>query len=440
MANCHKIFLKYNNHIALDSKHKGSLRISRNAVRKKILSYFIRKNNGFLPKFHGQGSFMMNTIIEPLDREFDVDDGIYFHVDERPSQAVGTFHNWITEALEGHTKQPPVDKQTCVRLIYAGEYHLDLPIYYIINQQSPYLAHKGKGWIESDPREFIKWFNEKADEKGQLKRVVRYLKSWSDYRKGQLPSGLILSILVARNIFFDEQDDIALYETLKNIKSDLDFEFVCQRPTSPIGEDLLEKYSKTNKEYFLTQIASFINSAEKALSDDTSEVEACKSWQRHFGKDRFPCGSSNSSRSENDQNISDVITFTDNEEFIEDLYPVDIQYNLQIDCKVTQDGFMTRFLRDIIRRKLPLLPGKSLEFYVDDCDVPKPYTVMWKVCNVGDEARKRNQIRGEIFDTGSSRIVENSNFNGPHFVECYVIKKSFCVARSRIEVAIRNQN
>jgi Second Messenger Oligonucleotide or Dinucleotide Synthetase domain len=160
MADCHSLFLSFNSIIALNSTHKAKLRTSRNAIRERIRRYFRDKQNGFFPKFHGQGSFMMNTIIDPLDGEFDVDDGIYFIVDEKPSQSVGTFHSWICTAVNGHTQQKPIDKITCVRLVYAGQYHLDLPIYYVIEGQCPRLAHKNKGWIDSDPREFIKWLQE----------------------------------------------------------------------------------------------------------------------------------------------------------------------------------------------------------------------------------------------------------------------------------------
>jgi hypothetical protein len=34
---------------------------------------------------------------------------------------------------------------------------------------------------------------------------------------------------------------------------------------------------------------------------------------------------------------------------------------------------------------------------------------------------------------------ENSNFEGAHFVECYIIKDGFCVARDRIDVPISDQ-
>lgn len=421
MANCHKLFLDFNTLIALNSKRKKTLRISRNAVRKKIKRYFGNKQNGLFPKFHGQGSFMMNTIIEPLDGEFDIDDGIYFKVEAEPLQSVSTFHQWICEAVDGHTTQKPIDKQTCVRLIYAGQYHLDLPIYYIIEGQTPYLAHKRKGWIKSDPREFIKWFNNKADNDGQLKRIVRYLKAWSDYRKGDLPSGLIFSILAANNIVFDERDDVAFYKTLLNIKSSLEWSFVCNRPTTPANENLLEDYSKTNKDYFLEQLGSFIQSAKKALDEKTSQKDACKAWQRHFGEDHFPFES-----------------YTNTEEFIETNFIIDIRYELKIDCLVSQKGFRTHSLSQILLSRLPLFRDKNLKFHIVDCNVPKPYQVKWKVRNVGKEAIRRNQIRGQILnDSGNYQRIESSDFHGSHFVECYIIKDNVCVARSRIDVPIK---
>lgn len=450
MANSHKLFLNFNDVIALNSKRKETLRISRDAVREKIRQYFRNKQIGFLPKFHGQGSFMMNTIIEPLDGEFDIDDGIYFKVEAEPLQSISTFHRWICEAIDGHTKQKPIDKQTCIRLVYAGEYHLDLPVYYIIEGQAPYLAHKSKGWIKSDPRQFIKWFNSKADNNGQLKRIVRYLKAWSDYNKGDLPSGLILSILAANNIILDKRDDVALYRTLLNIKSKLELNFVCYRPTTPTYENLLDDYNKTNKDYFLGQLSSFIQSAQTALNEKTSQKEACKAWQRHFGKERFIDFSEaeeaiNSfltephiAASQKRTDRTRVAAYTNTEEFIENYFRVDIQYELEIDCLVSQKGFRTHSLSQILFRRLPLFRDRRLEFYIVRCNVPKPFQVKWKVRNVGEEAIRKNQIRGQILnDNGNYTRIESSDFHGLHFVECYIIKNNVCVARSRIDVPIK---
>ena len=446
MANCHKIFLKFNNSIALTSDRKKTLRTSRDAVREKIRKYFREKQNGFTPKFHGQGSFMMNTIIEPSDGEFDIDDGIYFQVEKEPSYRVSTFHQWIYEAINSHTKEKPSDRNTCVRLIYAGQYHIDLPIYYVIQGQNPYLAHKTEGWIKSDPREFIKWFNKKADSNGQLKRIVRYLKAWSDHRKGDLPSGLIFSILATNHIVFDERDDIALHKTLRNIKFHLGLNFACYRPTTPAYENLLENYSETNKKYLLTQLDNFIRSAEKALSEETNQEDACKAWQQHFGRDRFPCESSekltdsfaNKSLIASIQNRNNVISYKDTEQFIENYFVVSLQYHLKINCQVSQKGFLTRRLHEMLFKNIPLLPGRKLEFYIENCDVPKPFEVKWKVRNVGQEAKKRDCIRGQIVsDAGQNKLIESSNFWGEHFVECYIIKNNVCVARCKIEVPIQ---
>lgn len=67
-----------------------------------------------------------------------------------------------------------------------------------------------------------------------------------------------------------------------------------------------------------------------------------------------------------------------------------------------------------------------------------PYEVKWKVRNVGDIARKRNCLRGEIYDSNrdGNKRRESSNFFGPHYVECYIIQNGVVVARNRIDVPI----
>ena len=62
---------------------------------------------------------------------------------------------------------------------------------------------------------------------------------------------------------------------------------------------------------------------------------------------------------------------------------------------------------------------------------------LWKVLNVGDEARRRNMIRGQIVsDGGYCTKKETTDFRGDHVVECYVIKNEVVVARAQIEVPI----
>lgn len=93
----------------------------------------------------------------------------------------------------------------------------------------------------------------------------------------------------------------------------------------------------------------------------------------------------------------------------------------------------------MLSRGLRLSARKSLLFQVDLAggEIEEPYTVMWKVLNVGDEARRRNMIRGQIVqDKGHCTKKERTDFQGDHMVECYVIKNEVVVARAQIDVPI----
>ena len=276
-------------------------------------------------EFQSQGSFVMDTIIKPHNDDFDLDDGVYFQGKLTEEQRANTriFHQLIIRAIDkGNEIEEIVDKSTCVRVKYFNEnkhnnlaFHIDLPIYYAENLETPKLAHTEEGWIESSPVEFIAWFEEKAKsgfEKAfllealkyaepynkwlgdirkydcQLRRIVRYLKSWADLKKAEMPCGIIMSILAANNFVENARDDMALKDTLINIKKNLETNsFKCCRPTPKTGEDLFQKTTQQQKQYFKSALESFIEFAELAIGDP-DEKGACLKWQRNLG-DRFPC-------------------------------------------------------------------------------------------------------------------------------------------------------
>lgn len=286
MANCHSLFLVFDDKIRLTEAKMDSLRTSRNEIRKKIDAYLKEHDIPYEYSFKGHGSFKMNTIINPLDGDYDIDDGTYFKVDAVPEQSVQTFHNWIYNAVENHTNVIS-DRNPCISVKFADGHHLDLVAFYQIKGEHPHLAHKTKGWIESDPDEFYEWINCKADDNGQLKRLIRYLKAWGDYRKGDMPSGLIMTILCAQNIVYDERDDKALLNTLVKIKATLTQSFTCYRPTTPIYQNLFEDYCQSRKDYFLASLDSIITSGNQAITEP-NQKDSCPKWKKHFG-DRFPC-------------------------------------------------------------------------------------------------------------------------------------------------------
>ncbi len=179
MADCHNLFLDYNKDLFITKTKRRSLIKSKDALRNVIIKHFKEHHPKYKPKFYIQGSYKMGTMIRTKDDECDLDDGVYFK--REPDVTGTTLQKWVYEAVEGHTDGGQQHRKKCIRVIYAGDYHIDLPVYYQLkdedgNDKHPNLAVKNEDWEESDPKEFIEWYNDAKTE--QIVRLARYLKGW----------------------------------------------------------------------------------------------------------------------------------------------------------------------------------------------------------------------------------------------------------------------
>jgi len=308
MADMQAEFKTFHDRIALTSNKKASLRTARNALRDKIRKHFrdVLKLN--IPKFHGQGSYSMGTMVNPLNGEFDIDDGVYLqHLDTSDKNdwpTPETVHRWLVQATDGHTGQKPIDKRTCVRVPYAGQYHVDLPAYGELNGDY-LLAEKGeKGWHRSDPLALTDWFKGCVKVHGeQLRRIVRYLKAWADFqssRQGKMPNGLILTVLAANHFRANERDDVALANTLRAIANAVRIIFSVYNPVDA-SEELTSRLTDQQKSRFQEAIADAADAATEAINIDDRH-EASNLWRKQFG-DRFPA-----TEKEDDANKKKAIT------------------------------------------------------------------------------------------------------------------------------------
>ena len=307
MAVLNKEYIKFDKEIKLNESRKKSLRKSRTKIREQIRDWFKEnKPNELQPKFSGQGSFEMNTTNNPIVvyddnnnplRKYDLDYGVYFieKEGEDNKRAIDTWHDWVYQSVEDYTDQKPIRKNTCVRVVFSDGHHIDLPIYYkkdgVID-----LAHKSKGWITSDPKEFYEWFNNEKKDKYRLESIVRCLKAWKNYRENKnsnlkLPSGFELSILAANNYVDADNLDEAFRETIRAIDTELNKYngFKCYRPTTPDDEDLFEDYSETRKTNFLTILNSLLNDCDKAKEEKNYKKASEYLRNNQFGT-RFPLG------------------------------------------------------------------------------------------------------------------------------------------------------
>ena len=291
MADTHDLFQTYHGRIQLSDSKEANLRGSRDAVREKIRKHFTDVLRVNAPAFHGQGSYSMRTLVNPLDGEFDIDDGVYLtHVGEDRAlwPSPEATHGWILAATSGHTAEDPIDKPRCVRVRYKGQYHIDLPIY-AESGGKPYLFEKQKEPSVSDPAELTSWFSARVGETGdQLRRIVRYLKAWRDYQKDgmSVAKGVVLTILASQYVRTDARDDVALAETAGAIAAVLEIGAPVLKPVAPF-DNLSAAWTDDQRKPFVNALKVLRDRGRDACTGDASRKDASRIWSRQLG-DRFP--------------------------------------------------------------------------------------------------------------------------------------------------------
>jgi len=290
MADCNKEFSQFLENIQLGKTKIEHLRTSRDALRKRIKTYYKEKREN-IPDFLGQGSFKAHTCINQSDEDYDIDDGVYLqHLPEEKDDwpKTETFHDEIKEAVKDHTDQPPEDKTACVRVQYKKEYHVDLAIYGEFEGKI-FLARKGnEQWEENSPRLFTDWILGRVKSYGeQLRNVIKYTKKWA-YYNGWIDtiSGFFITILVGNHFSSaSERDDLALSNTLMNIANYLRSNRKIIRPVEPM-KNMTASFTDAEMDTMISRFEKFRDSAQKAVLG-TVKKDAQETWISLFGDD-FP--------------------------------------------------------------------------------------------------------------------------------------------------------
>lgn len=304
MSNCHEDFIKFNRSISLNTNELKKLERSRDAIKSRIVNYFKSKRYK-TPEFRGQGSFSMGTGIRPLEGYYDLDMGIYLHglgTDSDNWPVTETIHSLIYKAVEGHTTTKPVSKSTCIRVIYKSpyldkgdiSYHIDLTVYAFEESfwsgRKTVIGFKGdKQWSESsDPQKFTEWFfkqcNLNSRDPDQLKRIVKYLKAWKENQPSypKMPSGMILTVLAAKNFKPNLRDDIAFIETVAEFYDLIGWSFSIKKPTEPFN-NLAYLMSDAEDGNFMDRLDKLVEIGKKAV-ESSGRRQSLEYWNRIFGK------------------------------------------------------------------------------------------------------------------------------------------------------------
>ena len=286
-------------------------------------------------------------------------------------------------------------------------------------------SRNGGSWKTTKPKpEIEKCKSLNSNFNNHFSNLTRLIRRWKNHM-GFSFKGLLIDTLISD--FIDDKGISEIYYSDYNILLKDIFKYFS-------NQDKNREYwyaLGSNQKIYNNDGAKFINKAKQALKkiEDASEEKLTEVYRQLFGR-KFAQSTSTTNRASN-------------EEFIDELFSVDIRYNIVLECEITQNGYQRAFLSDFLKKGYKIKSKKSLDFKIIKSNIPYEYRrkikYYWKVRNIGDEALKRKCERGDIIQ-GEIEHHEYSHFKGDHYVECYAVLGNTVIARDRITVPINPLN
>ncbi len=393
-----------------------------------------------------QGSVAMSTVVQNEDNDYDIDVAVVFDKSSLGDKGAKATRNIVADALKRKTKQlnaEPEVKTSCVRVKYADGYHIDFAVYRRewdeVNECWSY-EHAGSDWTLRELRGLTEWFttqNKAYD--GKLRKVIRLSKMFCGSRDSwkNMPSGLLQTVLCDECLqkSYDRIDEL-FYYTMWEIVNRLDSDNTVYAPVDNGRSLTPRKIDFAKMTNWKNRLKSKLEDLDVLFKDDCSKDDALQAWYGFFNHDYWGKQITTESVSVDTRKKSVVKSFVDNEQFIEDMFPVDTRYICSISCYVTGDGWREKPLQEFLSKFQKYVPHHfTVKCNLVYTNCPGDYRVFWKVKNVGPEAERKNCLRGQIKERGKM-ITEPTSFFGNHYIECYIIKNNVCVARTRVDVPI----
>jgi hypothetical protein len=319
-----------------------------------------------------------------------------------------------------------------VRVLYSN-FHVEVqPVFEQEDGSFKYPdTYNGSSWKITKPREEISATSQLDEQKNKnMRRLCKMARAWKN-KHGVGMGGLLIDTLAHNFLKSTSEYDSKSFLHYDFLSRDF-FKYLADLPNQDYYAALGSGQRVKVKQKFQKKAKKAYELCLKAIEAENTDSVNDK-WKKVYGRP-FPAKLTQTK----DSFTKAAETWENSEQFIEDKYPVDIRYGIKIDCEVSQNGFREHFLTEMLAKRIPLLAKKKLLFTISEINVPEPYSIEWKVLNRGEEAKKRNCIRGQIVsDNGQHKRKELTNFKGDHIVECFVIKDGIVVAKDRIDVPIR---
>ena len=305
MHNCHDDMLKYHNHkVTLPRPEQNEMRARRDTNRDRLRSGLERDGQPSPKGFQSQGSYAHHTMVQNPNKDYDIDDGVYFDIEDLKGPRGGDKTPYDAKDLvraglhDDRFSDPPEVRTNCVRIHYNEGYHMDVPVYREVVEENElgnaeiYWEIASSEWKRSDPKGVTTWFREENSSQSpdtengrQLRRVVRLIKAFARSREGwrdHIASGFMISVLVVECYQRNEsREDQALFDTMVAIHNRLRRNLEIAHPV--VEGDKLTKGPNDAKVRFLLERLRWALAKLDVLSQSScTRKQALEAWDGVF--------------------------------------------------------------------------------------------------------------------------------------------------------------
>lgn len=295
--------------VTLRQADQDAMRERRNSNRDRLKRGLTSDGKPAPREFKSQGSYAMKTMVQHPEKDYDIDDGVYFDkealVGERGAEMSALqSRQMVRDAVDdGSFKTPPEVRKNCVRIYYVAGYHVDMPVYRrvttkdFLGKDTFHHELASSAWRRSDARDVTAWFNEQNMTQSpdttngrQLRRVTRQIKKFARSRaswSGQILSGFGITKLVTEAFRASaEREDRALYDTMEAIRNRLNSYLVVPHPVTP-GETITNGDDDPKARFLRDKLTDALANLEPLFGPECTRKEALKCWDRVFNTTFF---------------------------------------------------------------------------------------------------------------------------------------------------------
>jgi hypothetical protein len=423
-------------------KTKVNLNLTRiNTLREKVdtITSFIEGDDLFcdmLIDVEPQGSWAQKTIIKPATDSDEFDADVLVYISENEDWDAQDYINELYKIFNssGDYKALASRKTRCVRIKYAGDFHVDLvPTIRrtdFIGNDRVYITNRDENiFEETNPEGYLEWFNQQNATVGNnyLIKVIRLAKYLRDIKNRFSVSSILISTLLAGQVnniigYVDTEEDYEDIPTsMKTLFNRLDH-FLQSHYTMPEiknpslpTEDLTRCWDQEKYSNFRDRFHQYTIKINEAF-DDSDELSSIEKWKAIFGDDFYPKSITLSA-------IESSFSRMNLKHQEMPKWPPVLSDTVWIAADKYINGRWQRFSSGDVHQK-----GYKLRF-ISNTGVPRSYDVYWQVVNTGEEATVNNDLRGEI-NRGSEIQNESTKYTGTHWIECFIVKDGSLMARS----------